>query len=44
MLGSSYIPGGTDIVRKRFATIRKENNYSFMYESGFDDTDIYPSE
>lgn len=35
--------GGTSVVRQRFAMIHGENDFTFVYEPGIGDTDIYPS-
>ena len=35
--------GGTNVVRERFASIHGKDNFTFVYEPGIGDTDIYPS-
>ena len=40
--GLCPITGGTNVVRERFAMIREDDNFTFIYEPGIDDTDVYP--
>ena len=36
--------GGDKVTRQLFASLREDNNFTFVYESGFNDTVVFPSE
>ena len=35
---------GDVLTRQRFATVDKANNFTFEYEDGFDEDQLYPGE